>query len=283
MDRIAIVTDSNSGITQQEAKEMGIFVVPMPFAIDEELFYEEISITREEFYEKQEADAEIFTSQPAVADIMDLWTEILKEFDYILHIPMSSGLSSSCQTALMLAEDFDNRVRVIDNHRISVTLKQSIFDGMKMIEEGRSIDEVEKTLIKERLEASIYIMVDTLKYLKKGGRVTAAGAAIGTVLKIKPVLQIQGSKLDAFAKARGRKNGKKIMLDAIEKDLHGRFRGQEVHMALAHTCSEEVAKEWQEEVEKRFPGYPLIMDPLSLSVTSHIGQGALAIACSKVI
>lgn len=281
MGRVAIVTDSNSGITQKEAKELGIRVLPMPFYINGELFFEDITLTQEEFYQRLAEDADISTSQPSPGDVIDLWDEILKEYDEIIHIPMSSGLSSSCETAIGLAQDYDGRVHVIDNQRISITQRQSVLDALEMAEKGMSAQEIDDVLMREKLEASIYITVDTLKYLKKGGRVTPAAAAIGTVLNLKPVLQIQGEKLDSYAKVRGWKAAKKTMLDAAEKDLAGRFAGKEMYIHAAYTCSEEEAKEWKGEIEARFPGYDIHMDRLSLSVSCHIGAGSKAVACIK--
>lgn len=237
MEKIAIVTDSNSGITQAEAKERGIYVVPMPFYINGELFYEDITLTQEEFYQRLAEDAEISTSMPSPGDVVDLWEELLKEYDEILHFPMSSALSSSCETAIMLAEDFDGKVHVIDNQRISIIQKRAIDDALAMVKKGMSASEIEEILMREKLEASIYITVDTLKYLKKGGRVTPAAATIGTVLNLKPVLQIQGGKLDAFSKSRGWKSAKKTMLDAIEKDMNERFAGKKMKIDVAYTLS----------------------------------------------
>lgn len=282
MGKVAIVTDSNSGITQAEAKKRGIYVVPMPFYINEELFYEDITLSQEEFYTKLAEDAEISTSMPSPGDVVDLWEELLKDYDEIVHIPMSSSLSSSCETAAMLAKDFDGKVHVIDNQRISIIQKRAIDDAMKMAKKGMSASEIEEILVREKLESSIYITVDTLKYLKKGGRITPTAAAIGTVLNLKPVLQIQGGKLDAFSKARGWKSAKKTMLDAIEKDLKERFAGKHMKIDVAYTCSDEEMKKWVEEVEARFPGYDMYVDKLSLSVSCHIGPGAMAIACTKV-
>ena len=283
MGKVAIITDSNSGIRQNEAKELGIRVIPMPFYINEELFYEDITLTQEEFYQKLAQNADISTSQPSPADVMELWDELLKNYDEIVHIPMSSGLSSTCETAMMLAKDYEGKVWVVDNQRISVTQRQSVMDAIQLANEGKSAKEIHDKLMEEKLEASIYITVDTLKYLKKGGRITPAAAAIGTVLNLKPVLQIQGEKLDAFAKVRGWKAAKKTMLDAMEKDIKERFAGKEVHLEAAYTCSEEEAQEWKSEIEARFPGYEIQMDKLSLSVACHIGPGSMAVACCKKI
>lgn len=283
MPNVAIVTDSNSGITQAAGKELGIRVLPMPFYINEELFFEDITLTQEEFYRRLAEDADISTSQPSPGDVTDLWEQLLESHDQVVYIPMSSGLSASCETALMLSSDYRGRVFVVDNQRISITQRQSVLDALEMARAGMDGQAIHDVLVRERLESSIYITVDTLKYLKKGGRVTAAGAAIGTVLNIKPVLTIQGAKLDAFAKARGWKSAKKIMLDAMERDIAQRFAGQEIHLAAAYTCTDEEAQEWKGELEARFPGYEIHMDRLSLSVACHIGAGSMAVGCSRVV
>jgi DegV family protein with EDD domain len=283
MKKVAIATDSNSGITQAEAQTLGIRVLPMPFYINEELFFEDVTLTQEAFYRRLAEDADISTSQPSPGDVTDLWEKLLESHDQVVYIPMSSGLSASCETALMLSADYRGRVFVVDNQRISITQRQSVLDALEMARAGMDGQAIHDVLVRERLESSIYITVDTLKYLKKGGRVTAAGAAIGTVLNIKPVLTIQGAKLDAFAKARGWKSAKKIMLDAMERDIAQRFAGQEIHLAAAYTCTDEEAKEWKGELEARFPGYEIHMDRLSLSVACHIGAGSMAVGCSRVV
>lgn len=285
MSRLAIITDSNSGITQSRGKELGIFVLPMPFFIDGQLFLEDITLTQEQFYDRLGGDSDISTSQPSPGDVMELWENVLKDYDEIVHIPMSSGLSSSCATALSIAEEYDGRVQVVNNQRISVTQEQSVYDAMKLREEGKSAKEIREILEKEKFLSSIYITVDTLKYLKKGGRITPAAAAVGTVLNLKPVLQIQGEKLDAFAKVRGWKAAKKAMLNAVEKDLNERFAPVKDQMVLgmAYTCSKEAAQEWKGEILERFPGYELIEGPLSLSVACHIGPGAMAVTCMKKV
>ena len=283
MSKVAIVTDSNSGITQEQGKELGIFVLPMPFFIDGELYLEDITLSQSEFYEKLGADSDISTSQPSPGEVMDLWDKVLEEYDELVCIPMSSSLSSTCATAITLAAEYDGRVQVVDNQRISVTQEQSVLDAMNLREEGKSAAEIKEILEKEKLQASIYITVDTLKYLKKGGRITPAAAAIGTVLNLKPVLQIQGEKLDAFAKVRGWKAAKKTMLDAIDKDIHSRFAGEKVHLEAAYTCSEEEKDKWIAELQVRFPDYEIRTEKLSLSVACHIGPGAMAVACSKYI
>ena len=283
MSKVAIVTDSNSGITQKRGEELGIYVLPMPFFIDGELYLEDITLSQEQFYEKLGADSEISTSQPSPGDVMDLWDKLLVDYDEIVCIPMSSGLSSTCETALSLAQDYDEKVQVVNNQRISVTQEQSVYDAIKLRDEGKSAAEIRQVLEKEKMQASIYVTVDTLKYLKKGGRITPAAAAIGTVLNLKPVLQIQGEKLDAFATVRGWKAAKKTMLNAIEKDLTDRFADVKDQMVLgmAYTCSKEEADEWKNEIQTRFPDYELVEGPLSLSIACHIGPGAMAITCMK--
>lgn len=283
MQKVAVMTDSNSGITQKEAKELGICVIPMPFYIDGELYYEDITLTQKEFYEKLSCNADISTSQPSPADVMEAWEDLLENYDEVVHIPMSSGLSTSCETAMMLAKEFEGKVFVVDNQRISVTQRQSVLDALALAGQGKSGQEIYDILMREKLEASIYITVDTLKYLKKGGRITPAAAALGTVLNLKPVLTIQGEKLDAFSKVRGIKSAKKVMKEAMKKDIEERFHGHKVFLEAAHTCPEPVAAEWKKELEEYFPGYEIRMDALSLSVACHIGPGALAVACSRQV
>ena len=285
MARIAIVTDSNSGITQAEGKKLGVYVLPMPFDIDGQPYFEDINLTQEQFYEKLTGDADVSTSQPSPDAVMSLWDDLLKNkgYDEIVHIPMSSGLSSSCATAMMLAQDYDGKVQVVDNQRISVTMKLSVLDAMKMAEDGLSAAEIKRILEEQKFNSSIYIMVDTLKYLKKGGRITPAAAALGTMLRLKPVLQIHGEKLDAFSKVRTMSAAKKTMIDAIRNDLENRFAGSSMKLAIAHTNNEAMALEFKAELEKEFPGYPeIIVNELSLSVACHIGDGALAVACSRI-
>lgn len=283
--KIAIITDSNSGITQKQAKEMGVYVLPMPFMIDEKTYFEDIDLSQQEFYEKLEEGCDISTSQPSPDAVMSLWNELLRTHDEVVHIPMSSGLSGSCQTAIMLSQDYDGRVSVVNNQKISVTLRQSVLDAIQMVQKGMSGIEIKKALEDAKLESSIYITVDTLKYLKKGGRITPAAAALGTLLKIKPVLTIQGEKLDAFAKARTMKQAKSTMITAIIRDMEARFSDKEakhIHLQIAHTDNPEAAMDLKRELEALFPETgDIYMDALSLSVSCHIGPGALAIACTK--
>lgn len=282
--KVAVVTDSNSGITQVQGKETGIFVLPMPFMIQEETYFEDISLTRAEFYEKLEAGCDISTSQPSPEEVMNLWEEILKTHDQIVHIPMSSGLSGSCETAMMLAKEYDGAVQVVNNQRISITQRQTVLDAKVMADRGKTAQEIKKILEDTKMNSSIYITVDTLKYLKKGGRITPAVAALGTLLKIKPVLTIQGEKLDSFAKARTMKQAKSMMLTAMIHDMETRFHdkeGKNLHLQLAHTNNPQAAQEWKEELRVMFPETgEIYVDELSLSVSCHIGPGALAIACS---
>lgn len=285
MGKVAVITDSNSGITQNQAEEYGIYVLPMPFYIDEKLFFEDITLTQEEFYKKLGEGVDIKTSQPAPGDVLDLWNKVLKEYDEIVHIPMSSGLSSSCETAHMLAEDFNGKVQVVNNQRISVTQKQSVLEAKKMADQGMSASGIKDLLEEHKMESSIFITVDTLKYLKQGGRITPAAAAIGSVLNIKPVLQIKGEKLDAFTKARGMKLAKKKMLEAVEKELNENFGTsmdkEKVIIQAAYTGNREEADFWGKEIRERFPDHKFDIDPLSLSIACHIGYGALAIAWTK--
>lgn len=286
MNKVAVVSDSNSGIVQKDAKKLGVHILPMPFFINNETYYEGIDLTQEQFYEMLKGGCEISTSMPSVGSVTELWDNLLKEYDEIVHIPMSSGLSSSCETAVMLSQDYDGKVQVVNNQRISVTQRQSVIDAKRLAEQGKSAADIKEILEREKMESSIYIMVDTLSYLKKGGRITPAAAALGTLLKLKPVLQIQGEKLDAFAKARTVKQAKSIMIEAMKNDFANRFHdpeGKRMHLELAYTYDLGAAEAFREEVKAAFPGLEIIMDPLSLSVSCHIGPGALAVACSKEI
>ena len=275
MGNVAIVTDSNSGISQAEGKELGIYVIPMPFLVDGKLYFEDVDMNKEQFYHFLENDADLSTSQPSPGDVMDLWDKLLKEYDEIVHIPMSSGLSASCSTAMGLARDYDGKVQVVDNQRISVTMQQSVMDAKHLVAAGKSAAQIKEILEKEALESSIYLMVDTLKYLKKCGRITPSAALLGSALNLKPILQIQGDKLDAYKKVRGVKAAKKNMLEAMKKDVEGRFsdyvtKGQ-LKLHVAYTTDEETARQWKEEVQSVFPDIAISrMDPLSFSVTCRI-------------
>ena len=284
--KIAVVTDSNSGITQAQAKEMGVAVLPMPFMIDGETYYEDITLTREQFYQRLKDNADIATSQPTPDSILKMWDKLLKEYDQIIHIPMSSGLSGSCSTAMMLAgeDEYEGKVFVVDNRRISVTQYQSVKDAQMLAAMGMDGTQIKKRLEETAADSVIFITVDTLKYLKKGGRITPAAAARGTLLKIKPVLIILGEKLDSFAKARTMKQAKTMMMNAIQKELDGRLHDSECrncHLAIAHTDNEEAALEFKKEVEERFPNADVYMAPLSLSIACHIGPGSLAVTATR--
>lgn len=283
---IAIVVDSNSGVTQKEAKALGIHVLPMPFMIDGKVYYEGIDLTHEAFYAKLEEGADITTSQPSPKDVMELWDGLLEEYDELVYIPMSSGLSGSCQTAMMLSGEYEGRVQVVDNQRISVTQRQSALDAADLVKKGRRAREIKDILEHTRHNSIIYITVDTLKYLKKGGRITPAAAALGTLLKIKPVLTIDGEKLDAFSKARTMKQAKATMLTALSHDLKERMGDKDAertYLQIAHTCNGAAAEEFKETVQELYPGAPVFTAPLSLSIGCHIGPGALAVACTGML
>lgn len=285
MSKVCIITDSNSGITQSESKELGIVVIPMPFYINEVQHFEDIDMTQEEFYEAlMDEKTEVSTSQPSPDTIMQTWRENLEEYDEIVHIPMSSGISSSCATAMMLAqeEEFEGKVFVVDNQRISVTQRRSVQQAKELAERGYSAKEIHDILFRDKFQSSIYIMVNTLKYLRKGGRLTPAVAAIGTVLRIKPVLQIQGEKLDSYAKVKTLKQAKTTMLKAIRSDFEKRFSDEEMEIDIAYTYDKAEADKFKEEILREYPNAKVYMDPLSLSVSCHIGPGALAAALSNV-
>lgn len=288
MAKVAVTTDSNSGITQKQGEEYGVYVLPMPFVIEGDTYYEDINLSQTDFYERLKSDVEISTTQPSPDEVMKLWSRLLEEYDSIVHIPMSSGLSGSCQTAIMLSqeEEYEGKVFVADNQRISVTQRQSVLDAKLMADKGMEASQIYDILMRDKLEASIYIMVDTLKYLKKGGRITPAAAALGTILRLKPVLQIQGEKLDAFAKARTVSQAKSMMINAVKSDIEKRFGGDmnNVWFEIAHTENEAEAENFKKEILEAFPGYPvedIVINPLSLSVSCHIGPGALAFAISR--
>ena len=274
---VQVITDSNSGIFPEDGAKLGIGVVPMPVIVDGKEYLENVTLTRKQFFEWQEADRNIVTSQPAPETLIEMWDKALKEYKEVVYIPMSSGLSSSCQTAKVLAEDYDGRVQVVDNRRISVTMKQSVLEANYLAEQGWDAKKIHDLLEERGSQSSIYIAVDTMKYLKKGGRVTPAAAALATALNLKPVLQIQGGKLDTYAKVRGKKGAQEKMLQAIEDDMKNRFPKQKVLIKGAYTCSDEEAQEWLAKIRGRFPGYKITVDPLALSIAVHIGTGATAV------
>lgn len=287
MNKVAIVTDSNSGISQNEASKIdNLFVIPMPFMIDDEEYFEDINLSQEEFYEKLAGDCDISTSQPSLGSVIEIWDSALKDFDEVVHIPMSSSLSRACETAANFAQDYNGKVVVVDNQRISVTQRQSVMDALALANEGKSAEEIKQYLLDTKKDSSIYIMVSTLKYLKKGGRITPAAAAIGTLLKIKPVLQIQGGKLDSFAKVLNEKVAREKMIGAMKKDFETRFKEYvdkgEMLLNVAHTNCPEKAEDFARQVREEFPGVEIrFIDPLSLSVSCHIGEGSLALASAR--
>lgn len=284
MKKIAIVADSNSGYTPKEAEKAGVYFLPMPFYIGEKEYFEHVNLTSEELFEFLEQDAFVTTSQPSPISMMSLWDEVLKEYEEIIYLPMSSGLSGTYQTASMLAQEYGGRVYVVDNQRISVPLKHSIQDALLMADMGKSAASIKDYLERTKFDSVVYITVDTLKYLKKGGRITPAAAALGTLLKIRPVLQIRGEKLDSYAKARTMHQAKRLMIDALRGDIEELFDGNlnEMHLDVAYTGDREPALEMKELLEKEFPGCgEITIEPLSMSITCHVGKGALGIACSR--
>ena len=287
MAKIAVITDTNSGISNEEAAKLGVIIVPMPFNISGTEYFEGISLTQDQFYEKLVGGDDISTSQPTPGSVMEIWDKALEDHDEVVYIPMSSGLSSSCQTALMLAEDYDGKVQVVNNHRISVTQKSAVLDALYLANKGLSAEQIKDKLLEEKANSSIYITLDTLYYLKKGGRITPAAAALGTLLKIKPVLQIQGEKLDSFAKARTMKAARQTMIDAIKADIEGKISEggkYKFNVNVAHTNNYEAANQLIEDLKVEIPqAEAYYVDPLSLSVACHIGPGALAIAASRVV
>lgn len=291
MAKITVMTDSNSGITQKEAKELGIRVIPMPFTIDGEEYLEDINLTQEQFYSKLATGADVSTSQPAIGFVTSIWDEVLEEYDQIIYIPMSSGLSDSCKSATLAAKaEYDGKVFVVDNQRISVTQRQSVMDALELVKRGYTAQEIHDKLVEVKMQSDIYIMVDTLKYLKKGGRITPAAAAVGGILKIKPVLLIKGEKLDKFRMMnRTLPNAKRIMLDACTeacngylKDIDG--RNDNIHFEVAYTGTDtKEALEFVAQIKEAFGVSEVLCNPLSLSVSCHIGPGAIAMAITKFI
>ncbi len=282
MKKIAIVTDSNSGITQKQAEELGIFVLPMPFSIDGEMYFEDITLTQEEFYKKLMGGANVVTSQPSPGSLIELWDKILESYDEVIHIPMSAGLSGSCQTAQMLADsDYPGKVFVVDSRRISFTQIANVHTALDRIKEGKSALEIQTELEKDALETSIYVCAATLEYLKKGGRITPAAALLGGMLKIKPILHVAGEKIDSFAKARTVSKAYTIMLDALQNDIETKLdiegKGKNVGINIAYSYDEELAKEVQALVQARFENHTISIHRLSLSVSCHTGPGTIAI------
>lgn len=281
--RIAVITDTNSGITNEEAKELGISLINMPFFADGVEYIEGVTCTYERFFEMLASGADVSTSQPSPATLTDAWDKALEENDAVIHIPMSSGLSSSCETAKGLAQSYDGKVLVVDNKRISITQRQSVLDAIKLAELGYTAEKIHEELEKRSFDCSIYLAVNTLELLKKSGRVTAAGAALASVLNLKPVLQIQGAKLDAFAKARGMANAEAVMLKAIKNDLDTRFKGKNIVIQTAYSGDYAPAAEWLEKVKKEFPGYEIELYRLPISICCHVSAGVKAVGCIEYV
>ena len=280
-EKIAIVTDTNSGLSPEQAAAYGVYLIPMPVIVDDEIYFENESLSQEEFFQRLRQGASVSTSQPAPGAVTDCWEGLLEQFEEIVYLPMSSGLSGSCQTAAALAEEYGGRVQVVDNHRISITLRQSALEAKALAGQGKSAREIRAALEKEGLEASIYVAVNTLEYLKKSGRVTAAGAAIGTLLNIKPVLQIQGGKLDAYKKVRGMHAAMEAMIDGLKQDRDGRFAGQKVTIRAAYSGDARAGAIWQAELQKAFPEMHIGLDPLPISISCHTGEGAVGVGRMK--
>ncbi|MBR2935047.1 MAG: DegV family protein [Oscillospiraceae bacterium] len=278
MERIAVMTDTNSGMTPEEARQVGVALLAMPFTVDGRACFEHLDISHREFYAIQAQGAQITSSQPAPADLLSMWDELLESNDTIIYIPMTSGLSGSCATACALAQDYDGRVLVVDNRRISVSLKQAVLEAVHLRDAGKTAAEIAARLEEKALESHIYITVEDLSHLKKSGRITPAVAAVGTVLNIKPVMKILDGKLDMHRKVRGMKQACQTMLEAVRADLEGEFAGKKVIVAAAYSGDEEQGREWAEVVRKEFAGYPFMCDPLPLSIGCHVGEGALGAA-----
>lgn len=285
--KVAVVTDSNSGIKAAEAGELGIFCVAMPVLIDAQTYFEGVDIHMAEFYDSLTSGRQITTAMPSPDEVIRTWEAALNAgYDELVYIPMSSGLSSSCLSAAALAADFGGRVQVVDNHRISVTQRLSVYDAMRLARSGASAAEIRRKLEEEAYNASIYIAVDTLEFLKKGGRVTAAGAAIATVLGIRPILTIQGERLDACDKVRGMKHAMQRMIEHAREDVAGRFAAVPVEQlrigASGTMLDENQAQAWVEMVQNAFPGYEVVYDPLSFSIGCHTGPNAVGIGVIKL-
>lgn len=283
MPKVAIMTDSNSGITQKQGRELGIYVVPMPFTINQEEYEEDINLTREHFFEMQEAGAIIATSQPSLGKLTTIYENLLKEYDEVVYMPMSSGLSGSYQSAKMLAENYDGRIQVVNDQRISETLAQDVYDAIEYAKQGKSAVEIKQILEDNRFNCCIYITVDTLTYLRRGGRITPAVATLGNLLKIRPIMNIDGGKLDLFAKVRTQSKAEKVMIDAIRNDIETRIdpegHGDNVDIRIAHSNCLEEAEKLKVKLMDAFPGHEVRIVPLALSIACHTGPGALGCGC----
>lgn len=286
MKRVGVITDSHGGISLEEAAKLGVRVLPMPFYFGDDCYYEGVSITREEFFERLNAGESVSTSQPSPEEVMNIWREGLAEFEEILYMPLSSGLSGACNTAMMLAqeEEFEGKVFVVDNGRIATPMHRSILDALELIEEGYGAEEIKDKLEAAKDKMSIYIAVETLEYLKKGGRITPATAAVGTLLNIKPILSLNVGVLDNYEKCRGMKKAKREMLAAMKRDFETTFgeyyENGEIYLMAATSADEATTQAWVEEIKEHFPGMEVLCDPLSLGISCHTGEGALGIGCS---
>ena len=279
--KVAIVSDTNCGITLDEAKGLGIFLITMPFFVDGEEYFEYKTMNHQMFFEKLRAGAEVSTSMPSPADLLDTWENLLNEYDEVVYIPMSSGLSGSCHAAMGFAEEFDGKVQVVDNKRISVIMKQSVLEAKHMADKGMTAAEIKEYLEKDGLNSAVYVAVDTLECLKKSGRVTPAAAAIGSVLNIKPVLQIQGGKLDAYKKVRGMKQATKALFGGIQSEIESRFAGKEIVIRATYSGDETVKENWENAIKEEFPDMEIVMDKLPISICCHTGEGAMGIGITE--
>ena len=286
MHSILVATDSHSGLSPEAGKKLGVSVLPMPFFFGEECYYEEVSLTRKTFFERLNAGETVSTSQPSPEAVMEFWREGLKEYDSILYVPMSSGLSGSCNTAMMLAQDeeFEGKVFVVDNGRVSTPLVRALMDALEMVEEGLPVKKIKEVLEAEKEKMSIYIAVETLEFLQKGGRISAATAALGTMLNIKPILKLGTELLETYKKSRGMKKAKKEMLEAIQNDMENEFKEYydrgEVYLLAATSANEEETAAWVEEIKAYFPGMEVLAGNLSLGICCHTGEGALGVGIS---
>lgn len=286
MKQVGIVTDSHGGISLKEAEELGVKVVPMPFYFGDDCYYEGVSISREEFFERLNNGENVSTSQPSPEAVMEAWREALTEYKKVLYMPISSGLSGSCNTAKMLAseEEFEGKVSVVDNGRVATPMHRSILDALELIEEGYSAEEVQLMLETAGNKMSIYIAVETLEHLKKGGRITPATAAIGTVLNIKPILKLNTGVLETYKKSRGMKKARQEMLEAMKHDFEVTFKEyvdkNEIYLMAASSADEATTQEWIDDIKAYFPGMEVLCDDLSLGICCHTGEGALGIGCS---
>ncbi|MBQ9109878.1 MAG: DegV family protein [Oscillospiraceae bacterium] len=283
MSRIAVITDTNSSMTQEEADRLGVYLVPMPFMVDGKEYFEGVDCTYEQFFAMLAGGGDVSTSQPSPDAVTTLWDRVLEEYDAIIHIPMSSALSSSCATAKALAAEYEGRVFVADNKRISISQRESVLDALTMIGQGMEAADICAKLEAEAFASSIYLAVNTLDLLKKSGRVTAAGAAVAAVLGIKPVLQIQGEKLDAFAKVRGMANAEKTMLNAAKKDLESRFAGKSVRILTAYSGEDSVGTDWVKKVQECFGDDTVELYQLPISICCHVGAGVKGIGIVEYV